>query len=199
MSYRERCCEHCGGRPGTAPCRDCDVLLCGPCAIDRRCPGCVRTGLSLRRSRLRAGALVAMIAAGGLAGVALIERALEGHDDDRQPEVRAQLRLVEQSLARYTVDLGECPESLGSLHTRGYLGQRDLHDPWGHTLGYQCVGDARSRVVRLWSAGPDGIDRTADDLEVESNWTLAGNIARSPGPSRAPRAGHRRPWRGESR
>lgn len=44
----------------------------------------------------------------------------------------------------------------------------DLQDPWGRAYYYRCPGVHDPEGYDLWSAGPDGISGTRDDI---TNWT----------------------------
>jgi general secretion pathway protein G len=42
-------------------------------------------------------------------------------------------------------------------------------DPWGRQYNYKYPGDRNPQSYDVWSAGPDGVDGTEDDV---GNWSL---------------------------
>jgi general secretion pathway protein G len=48
-----------------------------------------------------------------------------------------------------------------------YLDKTALIDPWEHPYRYKCPGVHNPNGFDVWSAGPDGLDGTADDI---CNW-----------------------------
>lgn len=65
-------------------------------------------------------------------------------------------------------------ESARQAHvTRGPLAEgqvirlADLQDPWGRAYYYRCPGVHDPEGYDLWSAGPDGVSGTRDDI---TNW-----------------------------
>ena len=85
----------------------------------------------------------------------------------------AQLSMIEAALAGYEADKGNLPtteEGLKILAEKAeqfgpYLEKAPL-DPWGHPFQYRCPG-THNNEYDLWSLGPDGIDKTKDDIK---NW-----------------------------
>ena len=171
MTYRHALCHHCGLRPAQARCRDCDQHLCEPCAVDGRCPSCWRDQIAAtgarRKRRWRLGSV--LVAATLLCGAARVAQSEYGDHRDRTASQAAklQLRTVQQALASYTLEHGDCPDVLGALHGRNYLQRRDLTDSWGEPLDYQCALRARGRGIQLASAGPDRRPGTADDIRLD--------------------------------
>jgi len=80
----------------------------------------------------------------------------------------ADLRAWAAALEMAHVDDGAYPEATDTetlaqlLTRRGYWSAPALLDPWGSR--YHCV--STSAGFRVWSAGPDGEEGTADDLET---------------------------------
>ncbi len=47
-----------------------------------------------------------------------------------------------------------------------YLEEPAPMDPWGRRYRYMAPSKHRPRAFDLWSAGPDGVDGTEDDIGV---------------------------------
>ncbi len=97
-------------------------------------------------------------------------------------QAKTQLALFTTALQAYRLDLGRYPDTaqgLAALSTRPagspekdrwngpYLQEPAPMDPWGLPYRYAAPGKHRPEAFDLWSAGPDGIDGTEDDL---GNW-----------------------------
>lgn len=95
---------------------------------------------------------------------------------------RAYIAMLEAALEAYRMDTGSYPstgQGLGALKAlpddldepgtwRGpYTDQAVPRDPWGNPYRYECPGKFNPDSFDLWSSGPDGRDRTADDV---GNW-----------------------------
>ena len=89
---------------------------------------------------------------------------------------------LENALEMYGLDVGRYPttaEGLDALRKppadapangkwKGpYLTKPAPSDPWGHPYRYAAPGTHRARSFDLWSAGPDGVNGTTDDI---ANW-----------------------------
>jgi type II secretion system protein G len=92
---------------------------------------------------------------------------------------KAQIGNAETALECYRLDVGTYPKSLDALvqpppappdasRWRGpYLLRLMPRDPWDECFRYRCPGTHNPQSFDLWSAGPDGIDGTSDDV---GNW-----------------------------
>ena len=74
---------------------------------------------------------------------------------------------------RYPKDLSElmqspCCEDAEKWNGPYLKDQRRLCDEWGRSIRYQAPGKVNASEYDLWSAGPDGVDGTADDIR---NWS----------------------------
>jgi type II secretion system protein G len=91
---------------------------------------------------------------------------------------------IRKALDVYKLDVGSYPttvEGLSALVDRpedlpqdaklkwqGPYAKQIPEDPWGQAYRYECDGQD---YVRAWSVGPDGIDGTADDIQVQITTT----------------------------
>ncbi|HPD32668.1 MAG TPA: type II secretion system protein GspG [Phycisphaerae bacterium] len=94
-------------------------------------------------------------------------------------QTKAEMASLSSVLALYQLHLGAYPTSLDDLVVRpsGEAGARwkgpyvenpgTLRDTWGRPLRYKSPGVKNLGHYDLWSAGPDGVDGTADDI---NNW-----------------------------
>jgi general secretion pathway protein G len=90
----------------------------------------------------------------------------------RQVATQAQLRSVAQAVEMFQASAGKYPtteEGLGALVKTSPAGVGPLLpggtvplDAWKNPLRYERLS-ARGAAYRVWSAGPDGQDGTADD------------------------------------
>ena len=91
---------------------------------------------------------------------------------------RSQVGLFETPLRMYFQDLNTFPSSLDSLRQpmvvvnpqkwKGPYFEKDLPlDPWDNPYRYQAPGQHNPTSFDVWSAGPDGVDGTDDDI---GNW-----------------------------
>jgi general secretion pathway protein G len=76
-------------------------------------------------------------------------------ENDRFPEGRAGL-----------LALVEKPREAKNWHGP-YLDGKIPKDPWGNDYLYECPGTHNRDAYDLWSAGPDGVSGTEDDI---TNW-----------------------------
>lgn len=138
--------------------------------------------------------LVIVLAIGGLVAVNLIpvrDKALNNNE-------LVQLRLIEQALDHFNLDMGRYPtedeglaalwdktkiedETLQKQHIGNYFakGKKDLKDRWGNPYGYRPVDASSSdgsgtdesdgRKYELWSNGEDGEEGTADDIKLDQD------------------------------
>ncbi|MCP4990652.1 MAG: hypothetical protein GY928_32805 [Colwellia sp.] len=98
--------------------------------------------------------------------------ALVAHFIDRQPtkleqqqsKARQELRIIENAVGAYTIDLNKPAPSTAMgmtlLVSQGYL-SKILLDPWGNPYQYRNPGVYDN--IDYWSQGPDGID-SEDDI-----------------------------------
>lgn len=64
--------------------------------------------------------------------------------------------------------LRTAPADAGSNWSGPYIKQDIPLDPWRNPYRYESPGRHNPETYDLWSAGPDGIDGTADDV---GNWS----------------------------
>ena len=93
---------------------------------------------------------------------------------------KAQIDSLEKALDQYRLDVGGYPtteQGLEALNTRPqnldkwagpYLKKAVPLDPWGHAYQYIYPGIHRPKNYDLFSAGPDGVPGTDDDI---GNWS----------------------------
>ena len=84
--------------------------------------------------------------------------------------------LLGMQLDIYRTHMGHYPTSLNDLTTRPssddqakwggpYIKDNNsLMDPWGRPLRYRFPSQKDKEIYDLWSAGPDGVDDTDDDI-----------------------------------
>lgn len=91
---------------------------------------------------------------------------------------RSQVGLFETPLKMYFLDVNAFPSSLDGLRQpmdgvnpqkwKGPYFEKDLPiDPWGNAYRYQFPGQHNPTLYDIWSAGPDGVDGSDDDI---GNW-----------------------------
>ncbi len=91
----------------------------------------------------------------------------------------SQLATFAEQIAAFKKDTGRLPEGKNALllltreseDLQGWKGPyaREIPlDPWGHAYLYICPGRSNRDSYDLFSAGPDGIAGTADDI---TNWS----------------------------
>lgn len=109
-----------------------------------------------------------------LAGVVL-PRLVGSQEQARESAVKQQLRILDTALYTYQLQVGSFPTTEQGLRAliedpnvdgwRGpYLSQRNLpRDPWGRPYIYTREA-VRGIDYDLFSAGPDGIEGTDDDI-----------------------------------
>lgn len=102
----------------------------------------------------------------------VVSFALIAHFVDRQPseleqqqsKARQELRIIENAVGAYTIDLQKPAPStalgITLLVSEGYLSTL-LLDPWGNPYQYRNPGIYDT--IDYWSQGPDGID-SGDDV-----------------------------------
>jgi hypothetical protein len=72
----------------------------------------------------------------------------------------AALARLQAAIERHVLETGSLPASLQALADRGLVARADLGDPWGRPYLFRVSPPG----YRLGSLGPDGQERTADDL-----------------------------------
>lgn len=89
---------------------------------------------------------------------------------------KTQIRAFKGPLAAYRLDVGDYPPSLEALRTPPadaaaaerwagpYLDREVPLDPWHRPYQYRYPGQYDPDMPDIWSAGPDGIDGTQDDV-----------------------------------
>lgn len=94
-------------------------------------------------------------------------RLMENDKARRAMNARVLLKDIGTALEAYRLDNGRYPPALSALaKNRGagpYLGAKMLIDPWGHPFIYRPDPGSPGKFV-LFSAGPDGIAGTSDDI-----------------------------------
>lgn len=88
--------------------------------------------------------------------------------------------LIDISIQRFVLRVGRYPTSLNDLVTRPsdlapgeswdgpYINNpRLIHDPWGNEYLIKSPGSHNPSGYDLWSMGPDGLNRSSDDI---GNW-----------------------------
>lgn len=76
----------------------------------------------------------------------------------------ASINSIKMAIVQYEMEKSKYPESLADLVNgdKHYLDQEKVPtDPWGHEFRYYLKGD----LVKIRSAGPDGVVDTDDDIE----------------------------------
>jgi general secretion pathway protein G len=108
-------------------------------------------------------------------------------EKDLDPELRVntQIKLLAMPLATYQLHVGRYPSTDAGLDAllvepvdvsvdkwRGpYLQMAIPLDPWGNAYYYELVEVRGLGHYRIWSAGPDTIDGTEDDI-IETDESL---------------------------
>ena len=94
-------------------------------------------------------------------------------------QARAQIGLVEKAAQFYQLHMSEYPGTLEDLTNPPadarnpdkwhgpYLQKQIPLDPWGNQYLYACPGRHNPASFDVWSAGPDMVDGTEDDI---GNW-----------------------------
>ncbi len=118
--------------------------------------------------------LLLAMAALALTGAVLVNRSLNVYaprtDDARMSRAARNLDMLRMALERFRRDCGRYPEAAEGLHAlirdpgiEGWNGpyvNMVRPDPWGRAFHYSVSND----VVVLFSAGPDGVFGTDDDI-----------------------------------
>ena len=114
-------------------------------------------------------ALAILVILAGTGGYAIIQIQKQAKID----ATKAQLSSFKGVLDNFHLQLGVFPAALQDLRTRPanmpnwngpYLDMDAFNDPWGRPYHYQT--DAAGDTYELFSAGPDGVEGTADDIPV---------------------------------
>lgn len=125
--------------------------------------------------------LVVLVILGLLAGL-VFTRVAGQTERARVQTARMQIAALEEAIRRFESDNGFYPENEQGLEALvekpsvgrepknyaegGYLDRALPLDPWGGPFKYLAPG-VRNRDFDVWSAGPDGVDGTDDDI---GNW-----------------------------
>jgi general secretion pathway protein G len=103
--------------------------------------------------------------------------------EDIDPELRVntQIELLDLSLGYYQLDVGRYPSTdagldallvqpagMGAKWRGPYLQKAIPLDPWGNAYYYELVEIRGLFYHHIWSAGPDTIDGTEDDIIKKS-------------------------------
>jgi general secretion pathway protein G len=93
---------------------------------------------------------------------------------------QANINTLKTNLIQYRMRAGRYPttaQGLQALITRPTTGPQPMSwskvinqiplDPWGHPFIYLCPGRLHPDSFDIWSAGPDGIPGTDDDVIPE--------------------------------
>jgi general secretion pathway protein G len=96
---------------------------------------------------------------------------------------KVEIGIFESALENYHLSLNSYPSTTQGLQALRvapsdlpdqekwdgpYLNKDIPMDPWGHPYNYASPGNNNRDTFDVWSAGPDGIAGTADDI---GNWT----------------------------
>lgn len=107
--------------------------------------------------------MVVVVIIGVLATIVTVN--LSGKTEaSRAATTRATIQSIRMGISEYELDNGKFPESLADLVNgdRHYLDRETLPtDAWGNAFRYYLKGD----LVKVRSAGTDGVMDTDDDLE----------------------------------
>jgi general secretion pathway protein G len=121
--------------------------------------------------------LVILVILGGLAATTF-QGTQEGARIDA---AQGQVDIIKRVIPLYHHHMGAYPTSLNDLMAapgdaynvnkwRGpYLEEQLPLDPWGNDYRYEVPGKQNPTTFDIWSAGPDGVDGSEDDL---GNWRL---------------------------
>ena len=135
---------------------------------------------AIRRGFTLIELLLVLVILATLAAIVVPKLAGRG-EDARLKAAAAQISMFETAIEAFRVDNGrmpstgepvlrdlvEPPSDCPSWNKEGYLKEVPL-DPWGHPYKYLNPGQHNTRGYDLYSAGPDGVDGTPDDI---GNWT----------------------------
>lgn len=89
---------------------------------------------------------------------------------------KTQIRAFKGPLAAYRLDIGDYPSSLEELRMQPadaaaaerwggpYLDREVPLDPWRRPYQYRYPGQNDPDMPDIWSAGPDGVDGSPDDI-----------------------------------
>lgn len=116
-------------------------------------------------------ALAAFAATSAAVIVALYVIALSGAPQPKRKTAYVEARTLQQAITVYLVDEDRCPSSLDELLAARYVSRAPI-DPWGRPYRFRCDATDEASSPAVWSAGADGVDRTADDVQ---SWSRAWN------------------------
>jgi len=112
------------------------------------------------------GPFVLSIAAGVLLIFIARENMLGRSNCTKESGTLATLWVVRNGLNEYNAEFGSFPQSLKALVREKILEPRGLVDGWKKPLIYQSLDSGFHAPFLLFSAGPDGIPLTRDDVTV---------------------------------
>jgi general secretion pathway protein G len=116
--------------------------------------------------------LVILVIIAGLAATNLIPMEKRGKIN----AARTQIRAFKGPLGAYRLDIGDYPTSLEELRmppadaaaadrwAGPYLDRNVPLDPWDRPYGYRYPGQHDPDMPDIWSAGPDKVEGTQDDI-----------------------------------
>ena len=73
------------------------------------------------------------------------------------------VREIDTAIAQYQIDQHRCPRTFDDLVAGQYVNALGLVDPWKRSIQFTCTDED----TRVFSAGPDGIFGTTDDIKLE--------------------------------
>ncbi|MCC9608222.1 type II secretion system major pseudopilin GspG [Blastopirellula sp. JC732] len=114
--------------------------------------------------------LVILVILASFAGVAIFR----AYDQAKGDSVKVQVEMLNQACKQYMLNVGQPPQALqdlvsapaGSTKWKGpYLEKALPEDAWGNQFKYEVVNG----MPRVFSAGPDGVEGTDDDVPTKES------------------------------
>ena len=188
-------CPHCGAETSvseeflgtTGPCARCGQMISIPAAG-------VASAVAVPAKRSLGPAVIVLVVLAVLGvlvvcGVVALSLAVTAYDGTRRRAynnaAKVQIALFEDMLALYKMNVRSLPtadQGLEALRTAPadladpdrwdgpYLATPVPLDPWGNRYQYESPGRHNPDSCDIWSFGPDGLDRTEDDIGNWNEW-----------------------------
>ena len=107
---------------------------------------------------------------------ALLKGELVGEDREKAEKAKRTIRMMKKAVLAQAMDAslfggqGDLPDSLQQMIDEGVLDVSPdfLVDPWGHEYIYSKEGKD-GELCEIYSAGPDGVAGTADDVHAKND------------------------------